>query len=139
MYLVIGMRAMAIKILPALVREMPTDETSNQHIADFNQRIRHTAYLYEQAVYIVTAEKIIIELKEKIKNDFADIAQNSISPLKSTHTKEIEIESDNINDAKAALLSLGYKFKEINNAFSSLEIDLNEDSEVIIKKILANI
>lgn len=80
-----------------------------------------------------TAERIILELKDKIKKvmhisvDHGEVIQESFDM---NHT--------NFEDAKAALVSLGYTQGEINTAMSGIET-ANLSTEDIIKLALKNL
>jgi Holliday junction DNA helicase RuvA len=80
-----------------------------------------------------TAQRIILELKDKVKKvmhisiDHGEVIQET---LDMTHT--------NFEDAKAALLSLGYSHNEINEGVSGIETS-NLSTEDIIKLALKNL
>lgn len=80
-----------------------------------------------------TAQRIILELKDKVKKvmhisvDHGDVIQEAL-----------DIDHTNFEDAKAALMSLGYSHGEINEAVSGIET-LNLSTEDIIKLALKNL
>lgn len=73
-----------------------------------------------------TAEKIIIELKSKLK----DIKFSNISSANN------KIENNLVDDAKEALVALGYREAEIEKAFSTFEMREEYTSAEIIREIL---
>jgi len=80
-----------------------------------------------------TAQRIILELKEKVKKvmhisvDHGEVIQETL-----------DISHSNFEDAKAGLLSLGYSHNEINEAVSGIETT-NLSAEDIIKLALKNL
>lgn len=80
-----------------------------------------------------TAQRIILELKEKVKKvmhisvDHGEVIQETL-----------DISHSNFDDAKAGLLSLGYSHNEINEAVSGIETS-NLSAEDIIKLALKNL
>ncbi len=80
-----------------------------------------------------TAERIILELKDKVKKvmhisvDHGEVIQEAL-----------DIDHTSFEDAKAALLALGYSHNEINAAVSGIEMS-NLTTEDIIKLALKNI
>lgn len=80
-----------------------------------------------------TAERIILELKEKVKKvmhitvDHGEVIQETF-----------DMEHTNIEDARAALGSLGYNQTEVNSAISGIETT-NLSVEDIIKLALKNL
>ena len=77
-----------------------------------------------------TAEKLIIELKDKLK--IADIA-----PLEDTFESSHEITDGNVNEAIQALVSLGYGQSESYRAVKGIELE-NKTTEEILKEALRN-
>ncbi|SHI34001.1 Holliday junction DNA helicase subunit RuvA [Clostridium cavendishii DSM 21758] len=75
-----------------------------------------------------TAQRIILELKDKLKPDeFIDAEINEVHNLTDEY-------SNNINEAIGALMALGYTDKEANKALSKVE--KNDTIENIIKNCL---
>jgi len=76
-----------------------------------------------------TAKRIILELKEKFVDEDVDIS----------NLFGVEKTSDEIKDVVQALLSLGYKRSQINEALKKVKDidDLEGSVEVIIKKALS--
>lgn len=80
-----------------------------------------------------TAQRIILELKDKVKKvmhisiDHGEIIQETL-----------DINHTNFEDAKAALMSLGYSHGEINDAVGGIET-VNLSTEDIIKLALKNL
>ncbi len=83
-----------------------------------------------------SAQRIILELKDKIKKE--QQIQELTKASKTTKTKlEITIENnEKIDEAIAALQVLGYNKKEIEKAFAKIETD-NVTTEDLIRKGLA--
>ena len=81
-----------------------------------------------------TASRIILELKEKIKNwKHLPIAYSESRGQKS----EIREKIPSLNDARSVLQSLGYSNQEINQAISNTESNGNhKDSESIVHAAL---
>ena len=80
-----------------------------------------------------TASRIILELKEKIKNwKHLPIAYSE--NLKSNGSN---LEQPSLNDARSVLQSLGYSNQEINQAISNIESNGNyKDSESVVHAAL---
>ena len=80
-----------------------------------------------------TAQRIILELKDKVKK---------VMHLSISHGEMIqetfELENTNYDDAKAALVSLGYTHGEINGALGTVET-MHLSTEDIIKLALKNL
>lgn len=80
-----------------------------------------------------TAQRIALELKEKVKKalhitvDHGMFVQQTLDMTSDSHT--------NFDEAKEALLSLGYTHKEINEAMSKIS-QSNKDTETIVKLAL---
>ena len=79
-----------------------------------------------------TASRIILELKEKIKNwKYLPIAYSD--NLKTKGSKNPNLEQPSLNDARSVLQSLGYSNQEINQAISQIQTNGNhKDSESIV-------
>lgn len=77
-----------------------------------------------------TAQRIILELKDKLKTESAIIKQEAV---KENTTKLPE--NNNLEEAIAALQVLGYQKKEIQNALGKIQVQ-NLSVEDIIKKAL---
>jgi holliday junction DNA helicase RuvA len=77
-----------------------------------------------------TAQKLVIELKEKVAKAYA------ISGVE--HTKDLPGESPLLSDAIAALMTLGYSVKEARDAIMKAGVDLSKAKSVedIIKQSL---
>ena len=73
-----------------------------------------------------TAQKIIIELKDKLKLD--DVFESALSKNKKA--------DNNRNDAVEALVSLGYSSKDALVAVKEVEDIENKDSETVLKEAL---
>ena len=73
-----------------------------------------------------SAQRIILELKDKLK---AEQSEESIENAKLKSTKTTE----NIEEAIAGLMVLGYSRKDIEKAFNHLDVD-NLSTEDLIKK-----
>ena len=83
-----------------------------------------------------TAGRIILELKEKIKNwKHLPIAYSG--NLKNNGSKNQNLEQPSLNDARSVLQSLGYSNQEINQAISHTESNGNhKDSESVVHAAL---
>ena len=84
-----------------------------------------------------TASRIILELKEKIKNwKHLPIAYSEVRGQRS----EIRIqdsEQSSLSDARSVLQSLGYSNQEINQAISQIQTNGNhKDSETLVQSAL---
>lgn len=77
-----------------------------------------------------TAQRLILELKDKLKTESAIVKEE----MKIENIVNIESNST-IDEAMAALQVLGYQKKEIENAFSKMELQ-SLNVEEIIKKAL---
>ena len=73
-----------------------------------------------------SAQRIILELKDKLKEEQLDGKQETTS-------KKTKDNSENINEAISGLMVLGYSKKDIETAFEHLDID-NLSIEDLIKK-----
>ena len=73
-----------------------------------------------------SAQRIILELKDKLKEEQLDGKQETTS-------KKTKDNSENINEAISGLMVLGYSEKDIEKAFEHLDID-NLSIEDLIKK-----
>ena len=73
-----------------------------------------------------SAQRIILELKDKLKEEQLDGKQETTS-------KKTKDNSENINEAISGLMVLGYSKKDIEKAFEHLDID-NLSIEDLIKK-----
>ena len=73
-----------------------------------------------------SAQRIILELKDKLKEEQLDVKQETTS-------KKTKDNSKNINEAISGLMVLGYSKKDIEKAFEHLDID-NLSIEDLIKK-----
>lgn len=86
-----------------------------------------------------TAQKLIIELKDKLKLDevfesaLARNAQGSAAKTVSSNVMMIR------NDAVEALVSLGYSGKDALKAVKAVEDIENKDSETVLKEALKNL
>ena len=75
-----------------------------------------------------TASRIILELKEKIKN---------WNHLPIAYSDNLKSEQPSLNDARSVLQSLGYSNQEINQAISQIQSNGNhKDSESIVHSAL---
>lgn len=83
-----------------------------------------------QGIGAKTAQRIIIELKDKI--DIEDMIS-----VKGTETATVN--STVQSDAIEALLSLGYSRTDAFNAVKKVEISENMDVEMVLKSALKNI
>lgn len=83
-----------------------------------------------------TASRIILELKEKIKNwKYLPIAYSN--NLKSNGSTNQNVEQPSLNDARSVLQSLGYSNQEINQAISQIQpSESHKDSEAIVHSAL---
>ncbi len=80
-----------------------------------------------------TAQKLIIELKDKIKlEDVIDHAYEQVTGFK------VEVNAKVVTDAIEALTSLGYSLKEAKEVVSMIEITEQMDVETILKAALKN-
>ncbi len=78
-----------------------------------------------------TAQRIILELKDKTQRNMnLPVSHGQI-------IANFEVDTQNFDDAKAALLSLGYSNAEINKAVESINT-ANASTEDIIKEALKN-
>ena len=77
------------------------------------------------------AQKIILELKDKLINYQKDFSQKDF-------VEKIRTENANLVDAQAVLLSFGYDKNEIKSAFAKLGSDFTDNSsaEVILQETL---
>ena len=73
-----------------------------------------------------TAARIVLELKDKLKNqDFVDKKQSTV--------KKVNIENEDLNEAISALQVLGYNKKDIEKVFEKIDLD-NLSLEEMIKQ-----
>lgn len=86
-----------------------------------------------------TAQKLIIELKDKLKLD--EVFEAALA--RNTHGSAAQTGSSNVvmirNDAVEALVSLGYSGKDALNAVKAVEDIENKDSETVLKEALKNL
>lgn len=82
-----------------------------------------------------TAQKLIIELKDKLKlsDTFEKALSNNIS------VKDLKDSGDGRNDAVEALVSLGYSYGEAAKAVKNIADINDKDSETILKEALKNL
>ena len=73
-----------------------------------------------------TAERLIIELRDKIGKDFA-----AVLPVKSNATKLINDVADPVSDAVSALVALGYKAQEASRMVRNIESEGLATEEII--------
>ena len=73
-----------------------------------------------------TAERLIIELRDKIGKDF-----DAVLPVKSSTDKLISDAVDPVSDAVSALIALGYKAQEASRMVRSIESDGLSTEEII--------
>ncbi len=66
-----------------------------------------------------TAERLIIEMKDRLKDWFVDSSQNN----QSSSSPTVDIGKSNIQEAISALVSLGYKPVDASKAISKLDDD----------------
>ncbi len=88
-----------------------------------------------------TAERVVLELKEKIATAF-DVENSDSTTTNGTSRPAASGESfDSLEEAQAALMALGYKFKEIQNAVDHIKPQIKKemDTEAIVKLVLASI
>ncbi len=88
-----------------------------------------------------TAERVILELKEKIATAF-DVENSDPSIRGGINPTPGTGESfDSLEEAQAALMALGYKFKEIQSAVDHIKPQIKKemDTEAIVKLVLASI
>jgi len=88
-----------------------------------------------------TAERVILELKEKIATAF-DVEHSDVSARNGGSRPMTTGESfDSLEEAQAALMALGYKFKEIQSAVDHIKPQIKKemDTEAIVKLVLASI
>lgn len=86
-----------------------------------------------------TAQKLIIELKDKLKLDEvfeAALARNTQGSAAQTGSSNVVMIR---NDAVEALVSLGYSGKDALNAVKAVEDIENKDSETVLKEALKNL
>lgn len=86
-----------------------------------------------------TAQKLIIELKDKLKLDEvfeAALARNTQGSAAQTGSSNVVMIR---NDAVEALVSLGYTGKDALNAVKAVEDIENKDSETVLKEALKNL
>lgn len=86
-----------------------------------------------------TAQKLIIELKDKLKLDEvfeAALARNTQGSAAKTGSSNVMMIR---NDAVEALVSLGYSGKDALNAVKAVENIENKDSETVLKEALKNL
>lgn len=76
-----------------------------------------------------SAQRIILELKDKLKSEQSELEQEKIENAKLQSTKTAE----NIQEALSGLMVLGYSKKDIEKAFEHLAIE-NLSVEDLIKK-----
>jgi Holliday junction resolvasome RuvABC DNA-binding subunit len=84
------------------------------------------------------AERIVLELKEKIAKTFGEtgLSESASSPS--------QIRSENfsaLEDAQAALMALGYKFREIQMVIDKNRAHIKDDmsTEDIVRVLLQNV
>lgn len=75
------------------------------------------------------AQKIVLELKDKLINYQKDIAPTNF-------VEKIRIENSNLIDAQSVLLSLGYQKEEIKTAFAKMNSEITETTSA--EEILQN-
>ena len=83
-----------------------------------------------------TAQKLIIELKDKLKLDEvfeSALAKNAVKNNASNNVMLIR------NDAVEALVSLGYSSTDALNAVKAVKDIENKDSETVLKEALKNL
>lgn len=88
-----------------------------------------------------TAERVVLELKEKIATAF-DVENSDSTTTNGTSRPAASGESfDSLEEAQAALMALGYKFKEIQSAVDHIKPQIKKemDTEAIVKLVLASI
>ena len=81
-----------------------------------------------------TASRIVLELKEKIKN-WKHLPVAYSENLKSNASKNPNLEQPSLNDARSVLQSLGYSNQEINQAISQSNGN-HRDSESVVHAAL---
>lgn len=74
-----------------------------------------------------TAERLIIEMRDRLKADFANLPEGNMLVKNMPASPEA--------DAKSALIALGYKPPEVNKMFEGIEV-ANLSSEEMIKRAL---
>lgn len=77
-----------------------------------------------------TAQKIILDMKSKVKN------MNAAFMQKNTKVSTSVSGDDRISEAGDALLGLGYSPREIEGIISTLDIEDSDTSSTIVKKAL---
>ncbi len=73
-----------------------------------------------------TAQRIILDLKDKVEPDLAGTGMNDISSM----------ETSNINDAILGLEGMGFIRTEIMTAIRKCDVSADTDTEEIIKRVL---
>ena len=90
-----------------------------------------------------TAERVVLELKEKIATAFDVENENNPSGVRRSGyiSGPSETVFDSLEEAQAALMALGYKFKEIQSAVDHIKPQIKKemDTEAIVKLVLASI
>ena len=114
-----------------LLNNLTVSEISH---AILNEDVTHLKK--SQGIGEKTASRIILELKEKIKNwKHLPIAYSG--NLKSQGSANQNLEQHSLNDARSVLQSLGYSNQEINQAISNTQSNGNhKDSESIVHSAL---
>jgi len=87
-----------------------------------------------------TAERLLIEMRDKLKGDvLLQQAASSMEPLSSEVEKPVQMPQSRIADsALAALVSLGYKPNQAESLLSGIEME-GLTLEVVIKKALQQV
>lgn len=86
-----------------------------------------------------TAERLVLELKEKIHNAFGSELKANASHAQAPSASSLEAFTE-LEDAKAALMALGYKFREIQQVVDQHQDKINSEmsTEEIVKLLLQN-
>lgn len=111
------------KLSLSMLSDMPYNEIFNCILNDDHQSLTKCS-----GVGAKTAQRITLELKDKVKKAFI-VPQNSIDKVYSVYDT-----NTNDKDAKDALISLGYSKQEVTSVISKL--DITEETSEIVKKAL---
>ncbi|MFS8131040.1 MAG: Holliday junction branch migration protein RuvA [Candidatus Dojkabacteria bacterium] len=108
----------------AMIYEVGVDQIVNAIL------IGDPSKLKVSGVGMKTAEKIILELRNKVGDKFKSTASNIVmQEKKPTYTK-------NVADAIDALITLGYKEKDIMEAIKNSDMSETGSTQDIIKQLL---
>lgn len=127
--LLISVSGVGPKAAISILSVMSAQELINSIVAEDAKSISRAP-----GVGAKTAARVVLELRDKIEKNFFVCAP--ASPVKATGAKGART-TGHLNDAKDALLVLGYSRSEVSNALTG--IDPTMDTEDIIRTALAKL